>query len=247
MIAVQTQPLAIAPADRSARREQALRDGYLYVPRFFSEETLAPLRALVDRALTTRGWIASSDESLTGATDPALGFGRWDDTRWFSFLGDVLQSESYRALAESPELVSILGDVLGAEPELHVGDVCRLVSPGDPALTTPPHQDAAYLKDAERVWTAWLALVPCPRDLGPLAIWAGSNHGGLRPHAPVEAGGGVVGTTVPEEAIWSTGDLALGDVVLFSALTVHRALDNVTPDRLRVSVDYRYRPRTSGM
>jgi ectoine hydroxylase-related dioxygenase (phytanoyl-CoA dioxygenase family) len=55
-------------------------------------------------------------------------------------------------------------------------------------------------------------------------------------------GGGVVGTDVPENVAWATSDLAAGDVVLFSALTVHRALDNVTSDRLRVSVDFRYRP-----
>lgn len=250
MTVVET-PFAIAPEDRDARRAQAARDGYLYLPGLVDESVLAPLRELVDRALVTRGWIASgeppaaSGEPLAGATNPALRFGRWDDTRWFGFLGEILPSDAYRAIASTPALVEVLCDVLGAEPELHVGDVCRLVSPGDPALTTPPHQDAAYLKDAERVWTAWLALVPCPREVGPLAIWAGSNHGGLRAHAAVEAGGGVVGTTVPDDVVWSTGDLAIGDVVLFSSLTVHRALDNVTADRLRVSVDYRYRPRTS--
>ncbi len=242
---VQSQPLAIAPEDRDARRAQAIRDGYLYLPGLVGESVLAPLRELVDRALVTRGWIARGDGVLAGATEPALRLGRWDDTRWFGFLGEILPSEPYRAIASTPALVDVLCDVLGAEPELHVGDVCRLVSPGDPALTTPPHQDAAYLKDAERVWTAWLALVPCPRDVGPLAIWPGSNHGGLRAHAPVEAGGGVVGTTVPDDVVWATGDLAIGDAVLFSSLTVHRALDNVTADRLRVSVDYRYRPRTS--
>jgi len=128
------------------------------------------------------------------------------------------------------------------EDQLHVGDVCRLVSPGALDLTTPPHQDAAYLKDADLVWTAWMALGACPVALGPLALLPGSHAGGLRPHAPVVAGGGVVGTDVPDDAPWHAGDLAPGDVLLFSALTVHRALPNVTADQLRVSVDYRYRP-----
>jgi hypothetical protein len=252
----------VAPTDREARRAQAMRDGYLYLPGLLDERTLAPLRRLVHDALVSRTWLVphaatsssrdgshdepgSSDAApvLVGTTDPGLKFGRWDDTRWFTFLGEVLPTTPYRAIAEHPALVEVMTDVLGAAPELHVGDVCRLVSPGDPLLTTPPHQDAAYLKDADRVWTAWLALVPCPRAVGPLAIWAGSHQQGLRPHAPVVTGGGVVGTTVPEDAVWTTGDLALGDVVLFSSLTVHRALDNVTADQLRVSVDYRYRPR----
>lgn len=242
---MQTQPLATA--DRSARREQALRDGYLYCPGLVSAAELAPLRALVDAQLVERRWVAPGAEPLVGATDPALRLGRWDDARWIGFLANILPSEPYRAVAALPAILEVLTEILGAPPELHVGDVCRLVSPGDPALTTPPHQDAAYLRDAERVWTAWLSLVPCPLALGPLAMWPGSHAAGLREHAAVVAGGGVVGTPVPAGTVWAANDLALGDVLLFSSLTVHRALDNVTADRLRVSVDYRYRPRTSAM
>jgi hypothetical protein len=232
-------PLIPAPDDPAGRRAHARRDGYLYVPRLLREATLAPLRALIDGALTRRGWLRGA------TTDPALRLGRWDDPRWIDFLVEILPSQPYRALAGTPELIAVLRDVLGGEPELHAGDVCRLVSPAAPELTTPPHQDAAYLKDAAAVWTAWFALGPCPRLLGPLAVWPGSHRLGLRPHAPVAVGGGVVGTDVPDDATWAASDLEAGDVVLFSALTVHRALDNATADRLRVSVDYRYRPGPS--
>lgn len=206
------------------------------MPGLLDREALAPLRGFVDDVLARRGW------KRDGVSDPALRLGRWDDARWLEFLGEVLPSEPYRALGAAPQILGILRELFEAEPVLHVGDVCRLVSPRSPELTTPPHQDAAYLADAERVWTAWLALGPCPRELGPLAIWSGSNHGGLRPHAPIAVGGGVVGTTVPDDVVWATGELAEGDVLFFSSLTVHRALDNVTANRLRVSVDYRYRP-----
>jgi ectoine hydroxylase-related dioxygenase (phytanoyl-CoA dioxygenase family) len=253
---VLTQPFALGPNDRASRREQALRDGYLYIPRLLSREMLAPLRALIDAALRARGWIASSDvlssdastsaEPLAGVTQPALKLGRADDARWFAFLAEVLPSDACRSLAEEPALLEVVRDILGAEIELHVGTVCRIVSPGDPALSTPPHQDAAYVKEPEYVWTAWIPLVSCPREMGPLAVWAGSNRGGLRPHGPVEPGGTDLGKAmVPADVVWTTGDLELGDVVLFSSLTVHRAMDNVTADRLRVSVDYRYRARTS--
>lgn len=225
--------LVPAPADRRAFAD---REGYLYLPGLLAAEALAPLRAHVAGALAARGWV------VDGESEPALGLGRWDDARWHGFLGDVLPSAPYRALAAAPAIVAVLREVFGAEPVLHVGDVCRLVSPGDPALTTPPHQDAAYLADATRVWTAWLALHPCPRTLGPIAVWPGSHANGLQPHAPVVAGGGVVGTEVPPDVTWAASDLALGDVVMFSALTIHRALDNTTARTLRISVDYRYRP-----
>jgi Phytanoyl-CoA dioxygenase (PhyH) len=229
-------PLVPAPADAAGRRASAQRDGYLYTPRLLSAEALAPLCALVDDALIRRGWLRD------GTSDPSLRLGRWDDTRWIQFLAEILPSEPYRALAAAPALVGVLRDVFDGEPALHVGDVCRLVSPGSPDLTTPPHQDAAYLKDAGAVWTAWLALGPCPQELGPLAVWPGSHRLGLRAHAPVVGGGGVVGTDVSDDVVWAASDLDAGDVVFFSAQTVHRALDNVTMDRLRVSVDYRYRP-----
>lgn len=233
-------PLRPAPAEPDARAAQARADGYLYLPGLLPPERLAPLRALVAAALARRGWVVG------GRSDPALRLGRWDDARWTEFLGEVLASAPYRALAAAPELLAALRAVVGDAPELHVGDVCRLVSPGALDLTTPPHQDAAYLRDAAGVWTAWFALDACPLALGPLALWPGSHAGGLRPHAPVVAGGGVVGTDVPADAAWHAGALALGDVLLFSALTVHRALPNATADRLRVSVDYRYRAPAAG-
>jgi len=227
--------LVAAPRDPAGRRAVAARDGYLYAPRLLAEATLAPLRAVVEHALTRRGWLRDA------TTDPSLRLGRWDDPRWIEFLGEVLPSEPYRALAAAPEILEVLRAVLDGEPRSHVGDVCRLVSPSAPELTTPPHQDAAYLKDSASVWTAWLSLGPCPRDHGPIAVWPGSHRLGLRAHAPVAVGGGVVGTDVPDDVQWAASDLETGDVVFFSALTVHCALDNITADRLRVSVDYRYR------
>ena len=236
VLEIQTRPLVAAPAEPAARRARARADGFLYVPRLVPAARVAPLREVVDAALRRRGWVDG------GRSDPALRLGRWDDARWIEFLGEVLGSAPYRELAAAPELLAVMADVIGEAPRMHVGDVCRLVSPGALDLTTPPHQDAAYLPDAADVWTAWLPLDACPVELGPLALLAGSHRGGLRAHAPVVVGGGVVGTEVPAAAIWSAGALELGDVLVFSALTVHRALPNVTADRLRVSVDYRYRP-----
>lgn len=233
-----TEPLVPAPPDDDGRRARARADGFLFVPGLLPPERIAPVRAVVDAALARRGWL------VAGASDPSLRLGRWDDQRWTAFLAEVLASEPYQSLAAAPELLAVIRVLVGDNPQLHVGDVCRLVSPGAVDLTTPPHQDAAYLQDAEQVWTAWLALGACPRALGPLALLPGSHTGGLRPHAPVTTGDGVVGTDVAVDAVWRASDLAAGDVLFFSSLTVHRALPNITRDQLRVSVDYRYRPAT---
>jgi ectoine hydroxylase-related dioxygenase (phytanoyl-CoA dioxygenase family) len=232
------EPLVAAPPEADARLARARADGLLYIPGLLHADRIAPLRAHVDAALTQRGWL------VDGKSDPSWRFGRWDDTRWTTFLADILGSEPYRSLAAAPEIVDVIRLLVGGEPELHVGDVCRLVSPGSVDLTTPPHQDAAYLKNSDGVWTAWLALGPCPRTLGPLALLPGSHIDGLRSHAPVATGDGVVGTDIPDDARWRASDLAAGDVLFFSSLTVHRALPNVTSDQLRISVDYRYRRAT---
>lgn len=230
------RPFTPAPADPEERRRRAHADGFLYLPRLLPPERLAPLRAVIDRALVARGWL------VDGRTDPSLRLGRWDDTRWLGFLQEVLPSHAYRELGAAPEILAALRQIMGSSPRLHVGDVCRLVSPQAPDLTTPPHQDAAYLQDADDVWTAWLPVGACPLELGPLSLLPGSHRQGLRPHANVDRNGPVIGIDLPADLAWHSADLEAGDVLLFSALTVHRALPNVTADRLRVSVDYRYRP-----
>ncbi len=234
-------PLPLVAAARDEIRARAHEDGFVYVPGALPPHRLAPLRAVIDAELAARGWV------VDGRSDPTLRFGRWDDARWLAFLGVVLGSEAYRALAAAPEILALVRAIIDDEPHLHVGDVCRLVSPGAIDLTTPPHQDAAYLKDAKDVWTAWLPLGPCPIPLGPLALLPGSHRDGLRPHAEVARGSDrVVGTEIPHDAPWRSLDLAAGDVILFSSLTVHCALPNITADQLRVSVDFRYRPSSAG-
>jgi len=47
---------------------------------------------------------------------------------------------------------------------------------------------------------------------------------------------------VPAENKWVLGDLECGDVLTFHSLTVHQGRDNLTPNRLRISFDYRYQP-----
>jgi ectoine hydroxylase-related dioxygenase (phytanoyl-CoA dioxygenase family) len=47
---------------------------------------------------------------------------------------------------------------------------------------------------------------------------------------------------VTADAQFAAAPLAAGDAILFNCLTVHCALPNMTRDRVRLSVDYRYQP-----
>jgi len=44
--------------------------------------------------------------------------------------------------------------------------------------------------------------------------------------------------------VWATGDLMPGDAILFHCMTIHRAFDNRSASRIRLSVDFRYQPQS---
>ena len=83
----------------------------------------------------------------------------------------------------------------------------------------------------------WIPLGDCPRRLGGLAVSPGSQRRGLFEH-----GEGTTGAAVRDDERWASTDYRCGDVLLFSALTLHRALPNESDD-VRLSVDFRYAPR----
>ncbi|MSP93297.1 MAG: hypothetical protein EXR79_16140 [Myxococcales bacterium] len=225
--------------DSAALRTLAERQGFLLLRRAVPDERLSPLRDLVARACRTRGWLRADH-----TTDPAVRLGAYDDPRWIELLSEVLPSAAFDAVRHTPAILECLQALWQDRPVPQAGDVCRLVSPGWPALTTPPHQDAAYLGGTPRAWAAWTPLWDCPLALGPLCLLPGSHTAGLWPHAPTAgvAADALQGIATSIDDRWAAADLAAGDVLLFSCWTVHAALPNQTPDRLRASVDFRYRP-----
>lgn len=215
------------PAELRAR---AAADGYLFVRDALPRAPLAALRRRIVAACAARGWVAGA------RSEAALRLGGASDARTVDLLQEVLATPQYRAVAARPEVARLLRTLWDDEPVPGVGDLCRVVSPGAADLATPPHQDAAWVR-GDGVWTAWLPLGSCPLDLGPLAVLPGSHRRGVLPHdaervlAPLD------------DATWAASALRTGDVVLFAATTIHRALPNRTAHRLRLSADFRFRPR----
>ncbi len=72
--------------------------------------------------------------------------------------------------------------------------------------------------------------------------WPGTHRRGFLDHS-VHHPGAVGGCGVPvdpSEATWHTTDFAPGDALFFHAFTIHKALPNLSGDRLRLSTDNRY-------
>jgi hypothetical protein len=177
---------------------------------------------------------------MDGVARPETRLGDYDDPRWVALQCRVMPSPDFRRLGENAAVRGVLETIFEGPALGERGDTCRVFSPNTPDLTTLPHQDRYYVRGEPALWTVWIPLGDCPIELGGLAVAPGSHREGLRRHAG--EGSGRQGVEIPPGVEWNTVDYRCGDVVMFSGFTLHRALENRTADRLRVSADFRYEP-----
>lgn len=104
-------------------------------------------------------------------------------------------------------------------------------------FTTGVHQDRVHIGGTTS-YAMWMPLGDCPREMGTLAVAAGSHVAGILP-TKVGSGAGGMDIAVPIPGTWVTGDFAAGDALIFQDVTVHKALPNRTRS-IRMSFDARY-------
>lgn len=142
-------------------------------------------------------------------------------------------------LPHHPRLMELYGRLLDGPVFVHPRHIVRAMT-GHPALRpTPPHQDFPLVQGTTRTWTTWFPLDDCPLAQGPLAVLRGSHRNGYLPIAPAE-GAGQIQAQLCTENDWVASDMAIGDVLCFTSLTVHRAVPPQSRDRIRLSMDVRY-------
>lgn len=228
-------------SDPDLLRQRAVDQGYLFLRGRLPINRVLELRRAILELCQRHGWLDEKAGLMDGVCRPGLIVQESPDPRWVAFYRDVLALRAFHALAMDPALLGAYERLFG-EPVLpHSRNICRVMFPGLSEYTTPPHQDHLYIGGTEDTWTAWIPLGDCPRELGGLALIPGSHRCGfLEARAGKGAGGQQV--DVPDDAPWSWSPMAAGDVLLFHSLTVHQALDHRSPDRLRLSVDFRCQP-----
>jgi hypothetical protein len=245
--------------DTDALRARARDDGYLFFRALIGSEKLARLRELVIQTVVDLGFVAAAAVDGSGAdledgsgAAPAdairfqarvrpgasLAGTGYDDPRWLALQQRVLPDPRFTDVGDEPRLLAILTALFGEPPVTRRGDICRIVLPGAQHLTTPPHQDHYYTGGTTNLWTAWMPLVETPLELGPLAVLPGSHRDGLAAHQG--KGAGRQGVALSETAPLAASPVSPGDAIVFNCLTVHCALPNLTTDRVRLSVDFRY-------
>lgn len=225
-----------------ALRERAQREGYLFFKNRLPIDDVLNLRHQILTIAQRHNWVHPESDIEEGVASPdapryqeKAGAGR-------GFYCDVQKCRDFHALALHPRLIRPL-EILFDEPVLpHSRNILRLLMPDSARYSTPPHQDNFYIGGSKETWTAWFPLGDCPDELGGLACAPGTHRLGNMDTQKAEGAGGRA-VDIDTETRWATSPMACGDVLYLHSLTVHQGRDNRS-NRVRLSCDYRYQPRS---
>jgi ectoine hydroxylase-related dioxygenase (phytanoyl-CoA dioxygenase family) len=222
-------------------RDRMSEDGYLLMRGLLPAETVAEVRSDVQAVCRKHGWLQAGDRgdagyvNLTASCAPG-------DAAYDELYGEVISLQSYNELAHAKPILALIETLLRA-PDVMPRPAKRahLIFPQGGFEATPPHQDFPHEQGTKEAYTTWIPLGDCPRELGGLAVWPGSQRRGVIDHGFVPGVGGLgIRTDRIPDVTWLSTDYRIGDVLVFHSLTVHGALANRTAGRLRISADFRY-------
>ncbi|HEY8744957.1 MAG TPA: phytanoyl-CoA dioxygenase family protein [Chloroflexota bacterium] len=230
--------------DAPELRRRLDSEGYLFVRKLVDPAPLRDLRVQMLSVLRDGGWLQAGSNLIDGVADVAKKCAE-GDPEYIAVYRNVQRLEAFHRMAHAPGILAFMEGVIGETVLPHPAKVARLWFPQNTLHTTPAHQDFVHFQGTYETYTCWMPVGDCPLELGPLAVLAGSHHSGeiYEHHFALGAGGLAVDTAVLP-GTWMSTDFAIGDALIFPSRTVHQALPNLTPDRLRVSLDNRYQAQS---
>ncbi|MBI1773895.1 MAG: phytanoyl-CoA dioxygenase family protein [Proteobacteria bacterium] len=211
--------------------------GYLFLPGLLPKVDIASVQRQIGQIMGEAGWLRRGEPVEASIADLS-GFCVDPDPAYLVTLRRINKVEDYHALKHHPALIQFLERVMGGPILPHPRVLMRNIFPAREEYTTKAHQDFPNVQGTPEVYTAWIPLIDCPIEVGPLQIAAGSNTGEIY---DFEIGAGAGGIEIKErfEGRWVTGDFAQGDVLFFHSMSVHKGMPNRS-DRLRMSMDVRF-------
>ena len=231
--------------DPQALSRQMATDGFLFFRGLVPADETVALRREILQICDNYGWIAPGTELMDGIADPSA-----DGMEPFCGVGvppeaygDVQRLESFHRFAHNPALVNMLSQLFDEKVLVHALKIARLMIPAKGNAPTPAHQDHIFIQGTKTVYTCWMPLGDCPRELGGLSVLRGSHKMGVFPVRAAEGAGGrhvIFDEDTPQE--WFETDFQIGDVLVFHSLTVHKSIPNRTKNQIRLSTDFRYQP-----
>lgn len=236
--------------DPAALRAKAEEDGYLFLKGLIPIDTVMKLRRDILEILDRRGFLNGSRPLMEGISDLNALHGRLSEED-VNYMGvgvpeniyrEVQKLESFHAVAHEPRLLHLYETLFEEKPFAHPRHIARVMMPHRDLHKTPSHQDFLHIQGSERTWTCWMPIGDATREMGSLSILEGSHKAGLLGVTQAMGAGGLESVLCGLGYEWAAGDYGAGDLVTFHSLTVHKALPNRLPDRIRLSADMRFQP-----
>lgn len=226
----------------AALQDRMTEMGYLFFRRLIPVDDVLAVRRTVLQFCADAGWLDPAHDIMEAVVAPQMQPTTEGKPPYMTVYRKVLKHPLFHDFPAHPTLMSIASRLLGAQVLVHPRRIGRMTFPNNTVATTPPHQDFYYIRGSVDTYSCWTPLGDCPVSLGGLAVWPGSHKHGFLDHN-VESPGAVGGCGVevnPAQAVWHTGDFDTGDALFFTSYTIHKALPNLSSDRLRISTDNRY-------
>ena len=226
--------------DPEELRHRISEEGYLFFKKLQDPDKLWALRREMLTTMQEGGWIVAGTDPMDGIADIAMQCTE-GDPEYTDVYHAVYKLQAFHRSGHWSEVVDMVEKIIGREVLPHPQKIARLWFPKYTAHTTPIHQDFVHFQGNFQTYTCWAPVGDCPIELGGLAVLPGSHKVNkvMEHHFSLGAGS----LCVNEDELsgeWHSTNYEVGDTLIFPALTIHKALPNLTEDRLRVSLDNRY-------
>ena len=238
--------------DMSLLRQRMAEDGYLFFRNFLDRQWVVDTRQQVLEWLAREGLLDKRYPVMEAVAAPHTNTAVTPEDRRFP---------AVRQLTHSGRMVEFYTEFLRGEVRAYDYIWMRLMSPGS---VTGPHCDIVYMgRGTKNLYTSWTPLGDVPLDHGALIVLEKSHlledlkvtYGRMDidkdrnwrkvrfRHWKLFRGGDYSrnprGVQKQFGLRWLTTDFRAGDVVIFTAYTMHGSLDNIS-NRIRISADTRY-------
>lgn len=224
--------------DAATLRCRLKETGYLFFRGVLNVDGLMQVRRDILSLCHDHGWLSPTAPLMDGVYSQIPFPDYYQE--YMPMYRKLIRLESFNQYSRSPEIMNLVTSLLGGEILAHPRTISRVTFPKHVAFTTQPHQDFYYIRGTPETYTAWIPVGDCSRKLGGLALLENSNRLGFLKHEPAVGAGGNGIRTAKLGLRWLASDFQAGDYLLFHSYTIHGALENQTPDRLRISMDFRY-------
>lgn len=228
--------------DGPALAERLRRDGYLFLRGLFPRKAIMTVRERLLEKARDGGWLDTSAPLALerGVVRPERAC-KDPEERYMEVFRPMWRDEELHRLRIRPEPMGLFERIFEETPLVHPMFVQRNIFPQsqDFDFTTGIHQDRVHIGGATNQ-ALWVPLGDCPLEKGPLAVASGSHRKGVLDTKVGNGAGGMdICETIP--GTWVCGGFEAGDALVFTDVTVHQALPNLTGE-LRQSFDARYQP-----